>query len=154
MVTVQTIENIKKGSKITYFNGIYAMILGVLYIILFKLILIINFSNIAIVWDVFARYNSALYFLFVKLIIFKGLLIFAMGVAITYLSNYIIKKKDKAAWVVLFILGIIFWTSLLVLEILDRNIYTASAVGIGWIIFLIGMLIPMGYYMQKGYEDY
>lgn len=154
MLTIETVENIKKGSWITFYNGIYAMILGILNIALFRYILKMDFRAIDVVQQVFSKYNPALNFMFVKLVILKGIFIFTVGIAIVYLSNYIIKKKDKAAWIILFLIGIIFWPALLAIEVLNKNLYTGIAVFIGWMTFIIGMIIPMKYYLKKDYGEY
>jgi uncharacterized membrane protein YgdD (TMEM256/DUF423 family) len=90
----------------------------------------------------------------IELIVLKAILVIALGITIIYLSNFILKKKDKTAWVILFIIGLIFWPSLLTLEFLDRNIFTVIACFIGWLSFIIGMLLPIKYYLQKEYPDY
>lgn len=154
MLTIRTLENIKRGARITTFNGIYAILLGIVYLGFFKLILKQNFEAISVVWQVFAKYNPAINSLFIKLMIIKGLFIITLGIVIIYLSTYILKKKDKATWVALFIIGLIFWPSLLTFEILDKNWYTAGAAFFGWLTFIIGMLIPIGYYMQREETDY
>lgn len=154
MLTIQTVQNIKKGSWITMYNGIYAMILGIVYICLIDVIIKMNFRAIDAVWQVFAKYNPQLSNMIIRVLILKGFLVFAIGVAIVYLSNYIMKKKDKSAWVVLFIIGLVFWGVLLTVEFLDGNIYTIIAASFGWLTFIIGMLIPLKYYMQKEYIEY
>ncbi len=154
MLTIQTVQNIKRGSRITYFNGIYAMVLGLLYIIFYKFIIKMNFNAIDTIWQVFVKYNEGLSQLLIRLLILKGILILLVGFAIVCISNYIIKKKEKSAWVVLFVIGLVFWAALLVVEFLDGNIYTIIAATIGWIMFVIGMLIPLKYYLQKEYIEY
>lgn len=154
MLTIRTVDNIKRGSKITSFNGIYALILGILYLGFIIPILKTNFRKINVVWQVFSKYNPELNRMMIELMIIKGVLIIAIGIAIIYLSNYILKKKDKTAWVILFIIGLIFWPSILTIEILDKNIYTIIASFVGWLTFIIGMLIPIRYYLQREYPEY
>jgi hypothetical protein len=154
MLTIQTIQNIKRGSRITYFNGLYAIILGLVYIAFFKLILKINFRNIDSIWEVFSKYNPEISGLLVRLFLLKAVFIIVMGIIIIYLSKYILKKKDKNAWFVLFIIGVIFWASLVTLEAFDKNWYTIGAASIGWIIFIIGMLLPIKYYIEREYNEY
>lgn len=154
MPTLKTLENIKTGGRITLFNGIYAILFSIVYLIFFKFILKTNFKAMDIVWQVFSKYNPSINSLIVKLMILKGIFILAIGILIIYLSSYILKKKDKASWIILFIIGLIFWPSLLTFELLDKNIYTAIASFIGWLTFIIGMLIPIKYYTQTEYEEY
>jgi hypothetical protein len=154
MLTVQTVQNIKRGSRITLINGIYAIILGILYSSLYRFIIKTNFHSIDAIWQVFSKYNPDISALFIKLLIIKGLFIISIGIMIIYLSSYIIKKKDKSAWFVLFLIGLIFWGSLLTVEILDKNVYTIVLSGIGWLMFIIGMLLPIKYYLERDYEDY
>jgi len=154
MLTIKTVENIKRGAWITYINGIYAIILGVIYLSFFRFLLKTNLKAIGVVWQVFAKYNPEINALFIRLIILKGIFIIAIGILIIYLSDYIFRKKDRGTWISLFVIGLIFWGSLLTFEIFDKNIYTISLVAIGWIGFIIGMLIPIRYYTQKDYGDY
>jgi len=154
MLTIRTLEKIKRGSWITLINGIYTVLFGILYMALMMFILKINFHRIDIVWQVFVKYNPAINFMIVRLMILKSIFIIAIGIIITYLSNYILRKKEKPAWVILFIVGIIFWPALLTMEFLEGNIYTGVAAFIGWISFIIGMLIPIRYYTQREYDEY
>lgn len=154
MLTIRTLEKIKRGSWITLINGVYAVLFGILYMALMMFILKINFHKIEIVWQVFVKYNPAINFMIVRLMILKSIFIIAIGIIITYLSNYILRKKEKPAWVILFIVGIIFWPALLTMEFLDGNIYTSIAAFVGWISFIIGMLIPIRYYTQREYDEY
>lgn len=154
MITIRTVENIKLGSKITFFNGIYAVLLGILYIAFYPWILNENFKAINKIWQLFYKYNPEISFLYVMSIILKGVLIISLGIAIIYLSNFIIKRKDRPAWIILFIIGIIFWPALLIIEALTKNIYTIIAAFIGWLTFIMGMLIPIRYYLQRSYSEY
>jgi hypothetical protein len=154
MLTVKTLQNIKRGAWFTIFNGIYAVLFGILYVALFSFILRNNFSAIDVVWQVFAKYNPSISQLIVKLMIFKGIFIITIGILIIYLSIYLLKKKDRDTWIMLFIIGLLFWPSLLTFEVLDGNWYTASAVTVGWITFIIGMLIPIKYYSNREFTDY
>lgn len=154
MLTIQTVENIKKGSQITLFNGIYAILVGILYLIFTFPLVKMNFRSIDVIWQIFSKYNPELSFMVIQMMIFKGIMIIATGIMIIYLSNYIIKKKDKTAWVILFLVGLIFWPTILTLEIMSKNFYTIVASFIGWLTFVIGMLIPLKYYMQKEYPEY
>ena len=154
MLTIRTLQQIKRGAWFTLINGIYVILFGILYIALMNFILKINFKGIEIVWQVFAKYNPAINGMIIRLIILKGIFIIALGIMMIYLSSYILKKKEKATWIMLFIVGLIFWPSLLTFEILDHNVYTITASLIGWITFIIGMLLPIRYYMQRDYTEY
>ena len=154
MITANTVQSIKFGSKITIFNGIYAILLGIVYLGFSKLILLENFRVIDVVWQVFSKYNPSISWMLVKLMIIKGVFIITLGIVIVYLSTYILKRKDKPTWIMLFIIGLIFWPSMLAFEILDKNWYTTAAFLLGWISFIVGMLIPVKYYLQKDYQEY
>ena len=153
MITIQTVENIKKGGKITLANGIYAIILGICYIIFYDYIMNISFKNYDFLWHTFTEYNPEISNFFLYTFMSKGIFMISLGICIIYFSNFIIKKKDKTAWVVLFIIGLVFWASLLTFEIFTRNIYLIVASFIGWLMFILGMTIPLKYYTQK-VEDY
>ena len=122
MLTIKTLERIKQGAWLTLINGIYTILFGVVYMALMSFILKINFRHIEIVWQVFQKYNPDVNSMIVRLVILKGIFIIVIGIVIVYLSNYILKKKEKMAWVILFILGIIFWPAVLTMEFSDSNI--------------------------------
>jgi len=155
MVTIRTVQNIKLGSRITFANGVYAILLGIFYLVFTNFIMKINFRAIdGISWGFFDKFNPQIGWLFFRLFILLGLVLIAVGACIIYLSHIIAKKKEKDFWVVLFIIGIIFWTGLFVIEALNRNIYTIVLSFFGWLTFIIGMLIPIGYYLEKPYKEY
>jgi hypothetical protein len=154
MFTIQTLENIKRGSRITFINGIYAILIGISYILLMIPILKRNFRAIDVVWQVFSKYNPQLSNIILQMMILKGIMMIAFGIVIIYLSSYILKRKDKAAWIILFIIGLMVWASLMIIEIFTKNPYVIIANFIGWITFIIGMLIPIKYYLQKEYPEY
>ena len=155
MLTIETLEKIKTGARITLFNGIFAIIFGVVYFGFMNIILKYNMRIIDVVWQVFYKYNNELASIIVHLTILKCLFIIIMGIIIIYLSNYILKRKDRVAWVMLFVVGgIIFWPAILTIEILDKNFYAVIASAIGWITFIMGMTIPIRYYMQRQYTEY
>jgi hypothetical protein len=155
MVTIRTVQNIKLGAKITFVNGIYAIICAILYFIFFEFLMTINFSKIeGASWGFFDKFNPAIGSLFFRLFLLVALVIIAMGAAIMYLSYNIMKKKEKDLWVVLFIVGMIFWTGLFTIETLNKNYYTMIFSFIGWLSFIIGMLIPIKYYLEKPYTEY
>jgi len=154
MVTIQTIENIKRGSKITLFSGIYAIFVGLFYIFFYNWIMYNNFRKIDSIWQIFTKYNPEISNFFFYLFLSKGLFIIALGICVIYLSIFIMRKKDKTAWVILFVIGLVFWAALLTIEMLTKNVYTISLSFIGWLIFIIGMIIPIKYYTQKSYDEY
>jgi len=154
MLTIRTLEHIKLGSKITILNGIYAILFGLYYIIFFRFILSTDFSAIKSVWGFFDKYNPSISWLLIKFSILFGVLIISGGIAIVYFSLYILRKKEKEAWIVLFIIGIIFWSGIFIIELLNKNFYNLSAGFIGWITFIIGMIIPIRYYTTKTYEGF
>lgn len=154
MFTIRTLEKIKTGSKLTLANGIYALAYGILYLILLGIIARMNFRAIGKAWTVFKEYNPEMASIFLRLMVAKAILIIALGIAIIYLSVHILKKKDKKAWVILFLIGLILWPPLLTLEIMDKNLYGAIISFIGWLSFIIGMLIPIKYYLEKEYPAY
>lgn len=154
MLTIKTLENIKLGARITLINGIYAAFVGAFYMLFFNFVLKTNMKAIDVIWQVFAKYNPEVNSLFVRLMILKGVFIIAIGVLLASLSYYILKKKDRGTWITLFIVGLIFWPSILTFEVLDKNIYLIIADIIGWITFLIGMFIPFKYFIREDYEGY
>ena len=154
MLTIQTVENIKRGSKITLFNGIYTIILAIVYLSTLRIIAKMNFKVINVVWQVFDKYNPTITFLFIKLMILKSIFMLIFGIIIIAFSIYLMRRKDKTAWVILFFTGLLFWASLLTLDIMDKNPYTITASFIGWLMFIIGMLIPIRYYLEREYTDY
>lgn len=154
MVNIRTIENIKLGSKITLYNGIYAVIIGFFYLFFTEFIIKVNFRAIDSIYQLFDKYNPEISALFTKILVLQGILIITLGACIIYLSAYIIKKKDKVAWAILFPIGLIFWGGLLAVEILNKNVYTIVFSLIGWVSFIIGMVLPYKYYLRKSYEEY
>lgn len=154
MITANTVESIKFGSKITIFNGIYAILLGIFYLSLFPWIMKEKFNAIDKIWTIFSRYNPEISGLYIKTFILSAILMIALGICIIYLSYFILKRKDKTAWIILFVIGIILWPCILLVDILNKNIFFIVLSFIGWLTFIIGMLIPIKYYLQKGYNEY
>lgn len=155
MVTIRTVQNIKLGARITFANGVYALLLGAFYMFFAEFILKINFRAIdGISWGFFDKFNPAIGSMFVRLFILVSLIIFATGIFIIYMSHVISKKKEKDFWIILFIIGIIFWSGLFTIEALNKNIYTILLSFTGWLWFVIGMLIPIKYYLEKPYDTY
>jgi len=149
MVTIRTIENIKLGSKITLINGIYAILLGIFYLIYKEFILKISFRAFDASWGFFDRYSPEISALFSRLFILVGLIIIASGICIIYLSYQIHRKKEKDLWIVLLVIGMIFWSGLFIIEALNKNVYTTALSFIGWLSFIIGTVIPIKYYVQR-----
>ena len=154
MITIRTVENIRRGANITLWNGILAFGLGLFYLIFIKFLLKENFYYIGTVWQVFSKYNPEIGFLFIKMMILKAILVISIAITLIFLSNHVLRKKDRNSLLILFVVGIIFWPSLLTFEILDKNLYTIIPAFIGWISFIIGILIPIRYFMQRSYTDY
>ena len=102
----------------------------------------------------FDKNNPEISALFTKILFLQGILILTLGACIIYLSAYILRKKDKAAWAILFPIGVIFWGGVLIVEILNKNIYTITLSFIGWITFIVGMIIPYKYYTRKTTDEY
>lgn len=154
MLTIRTVENIKRGSKITLFNGLYAMVYGIISLCLMDIFIKRDFRDISVVWQVFAKYNPEIANMLFRFIIIKSILIIIVGIMIIALSNYILKKKDKTAWVTLFVTGLMFWGSLLTVDIMQGNLITIIISLVGWIMFIIGILLPVRYYLQRDYTEY
>jgi hypothetical protein len=154
MITANNVQTIKLGSKITIFNGIYAILLVIFYISLFPWIMKEKFNAIDKIWTIFNKYNPEISGLYIKSSMLSAVFIIALGICIIYLSYFILKRKDKTAWIILFVIGIILWPCILLVDILNKNIFLIVLSFIGWLMFIIGMLIPIKYYLQKGYNEY
>ena len=148
------IQRVKQGARITFYNGIYMVLIGLFTMIFIKLNMTINFSRLPEGWGFFAKYNPEVAHIFFLFNIALGILTIANGIVICYLSDFIIKRKDKMAWVVLFVSGIISWAGLLTISILFRNWTTIVLTFIGWASFVFGMLLPIKYYLEKNYREY
>jgi hypothetical protein len=154
MTYYETLEKVKLGARINYYNGIYALVLGFVFIALSNVIVKMNFNRINIVWKVFSQYNSDISSIITRFMIFKGLFIILAGIFFIYLSAHIYKRKEKTAWLVLSAIGLLFWSSLLIMEILDRNILMIILSSIGGISFIIGLIFPIRYYLLDiGYSS-
>jgi len=154
MITADTVKSIKFGSKITIYNGIYAILLGIFYISLFPWVMKEKFSSIDKIWTIFDKYNPEISGLYIQNSILSSILIIALGICIIYLSYFILRRKDKTAWIILFVIGITLWPSILLMDILNKHLFFIILSFIGWATFIIGMLIPIKYYFQKGYNEY
>ncbi|MFA5174534.1 MAG: hypothetical protein WC438_05115 [Candidatus Pacearchaeota archaeon] len=148
------IQRVKQGARITLYNGIYMIVLGAIYIAFVKYIMKSNFQAIDSIWKLFEKYNPKLANLFLYYNVIIGIFLISLGIIIIYVSYFIYKRKDKASWVILFLSGIIGWAGLLVVSILIKNPLLITLSGIGWATFILGMVLPIKYYLEKGYREY
>lgn len=148
------IQRVKQGAKITFYNGIYMILFGFVYIFISDYNMRVNFRSITELWGFFLRYNHNLSVLFIIFNILIGILMISNGIFIIYLSDFIIKRKEKITWVILFLSGIISWVGILIINILLKNWSLIAISAIGWLSFVIGMIIPIRYYLEKSYREY
>lgn len=148
------IQRVKQGARITLYNGVYMILLGIYYIFFIKTNMKIIFSSINLLWGFFTRYNNNIAYFIQLFNILIGILLISQGIVIVYLSDFIIKRKEKMTWTILFLSGIISWAVLLVTSILLNNWFLSIITGIGWLSFLIGMVLPIRYYLEKNYKEY
>jgi len=148
------IQRVKQGARITLYNGVYMIILGIYYIFFIKTNMKITFESIYLLWGFFTRYNGNVAYFFFLFNILIGILLISQGILIIYLSDFIIKRKEKMTWTMLFLSGIITWAVLLVISILLSNWLLSILTGIGWLSFLLGMVLPIKYYLEKNYREY
>ena len=148
------IKRVKQGAKITYYNGVYTIIFGVFYIFFVKFNMTSNFNSTKSLWGFFARYNPEISYLFILFNILIGLFLISAGITTMYLSDFILKRKEKITWVILFISGLISWGGLLTISFLFKNTILITLSVIGWLSFILGMLLPIRYYLEKGYREY
>ena len=148
------IRRVKQGAKITLYNGIYMILFGIFYISFFQISMKINFNSIDQLWGFFAKFNPQIAHIFYLLNILIGIFLISSGILIIYLSDFIIKRKEKMTWVMLFISGIIIWAGLLTITILLKNYILIILSLIGWLMFVFGMLLPINYYLEKSYREY
>jgi len=148
------IQRVKQGARITYANGIYMMFLGLFLIFFDNMNMKTNFTAINQLWGFFSKFNAEIASLFILFHILIGTLLFSSGIIFLYLSDYIIKRKEKMTWVMLFIIGIIDWVALLIVAVVLGNTILIVLTAIGWAMFIFGMLLPINYYLQKSYREY
>ena len=148
------IQIVKLGARITYINGIYSIIIGIFLIFFHNFNMKSNFNSIGQLWGFFSKFNPEIAKIFVLFNTLTGILILSSGIIIIYLSDFIIKRKDKMTWVLLFVFGIINWAALLTITILLKNLILIILAFIGWVSFIFGMLIPIKYYLEKNYREY
>ena len=139
---------------ITFYNGIYMILLGIYFILLKNFNMSANFDVISELWGFFHRYSYKIAYLFFLFNILLGIFFISIGIFIIYLSDFIYKRKEKMTWVVLFLGGITTWGGILIMSILFRNIYLIILSFIGWLSFIFGMLLPIKYYIEKPYREY
>jgi len=148
------IRKVKQGAKITLFNGIYMVLIGLFYNFFINLNMKINFNSISKLWGFFLRYSPKISYLFKMFNHFIGILLISLGMIIIYFSYFIIKRKEKMAWAILFLSGIVFWAGFLILSILLKNSLHIILAAFGWVSFVIGMVLPIRYYVTKNYREY
>jgi hypothetical protein len=146
------VKLIKSGSIITLYNGIYAVVYGLLLIIFHKIVLSEYFRKIPLNWEIFAENFPKRASLHVSFLLIQAFLLISFGIFIAYLSYFILKRKDKLAWVILFLGGIISWAGLFIVNVLTGSWIIMVFSFIGWASFVIGMTIPIKYYIQKGIQ--
>ncbi len=148
------IVRVKQGAKTTFYNGIYMIFFGFFYILSVRFNMTQNFNSINELWGFFAKFNPKISYLFFLFNVIIGLFLVSTGIFITYLSDFIIKRKEKITWVILFIAGLIAWGGLVTISILFKNWILITLSVVGWTTFVIGMLLPIQYYLEKGYREY
>lgn len=148
------IQRVKQGAKITLYNGVYIILFGIFHIFFAEYNMKNNFQAIDSIWRLFVKYNPQIYKLFILSNISLGILMVSIGVFILYLSYFIIKRKDKLAWSILLVSGIISWIGLLIISLLFKNWTLIILSSIGFVMFVFGMLLPARYYLEKNYLEY
>jgi len=148
------IRRVKQGAKITLYNGVYMILFGIFYISFFTINMKTNFNSIDQLWGFFAKFNPQIAHMFYLFSILIGIFLISMGILIIYLSDFIIKRKEKMTWVLLFISGIISWVGLLAITFFLKNYLLIILSFIGWLMFIFGMLLPINYYLEKNYREY
>jgi len=148
------VKLIRYGSLISLYNGIYAIAYGVLIFLFSKVFIAEYFRNAPVRWFFFSKtfpYNAKLYS---YLLIINAFFIISLGIFIIYLSYFILKRKDKLAWVILFTAGILSWAGLFIMNILLKNWVLMALSFIGWVSFAVGMVLPINYYIRKEYPEF
>jgi len=148
------IRKVKQGARITFYNGIYMILFGIFYIVFVKFNMKKSFNAINELWGFFSKFNPEISYLFYLFNVIIGLFLISTGIFTMYLSDFIMKRKEKMTWVVLFLSGLISWVGLLAISFLFKNPLLIGLSFVGWIIFIVGMLLPIRYYLEKGYREY
>ncbi len=151
---LMNIKRVKQGSQITFYNGLYMILLGLYFIIFINYNMRGNFGAVSELWGFFSKFNSDIAFIFLLFNVIIGIFLITHGINIMYLSDFIYKRKEKMAWVILFTSGIISWAGLLTIMVLFRNWLLIVLSFVGWLSFVIGMLLPIRYYLEKKYREY
>ena len=145
---------IRTGALITLYNGIYAIFYGILIFVFKNIILTEYFSKVPVPWHIFSRSFPKRADLYYSLLITNAFFLIVFGIFIIYMSYFILKRKDKLAWVVLFFAGIFGWASLFIINFMKGSWFMTIASFIGWGSFVIGMILPIGYYLRKEYPGF
>jgi len=140
---------IKLGSVITLYNGIYAIFLGFFFIFFSKALISGYFESFPAVWEILVKKWISDFSQYFLILISTGFLLISFGIFIICLSVFIIKRKDKLAWAILFLGGLIGWAGLFIINIIAKNLNMFILSFIGWVSFVLGMVIPIKYYLQK-----
>ena len=147
------IKLIRASSIITLYNGIYALFYGLFIIIFNKVIISEYFRKIPVIWKVFEESFPFGARLYTSLLLMNAFFLISLGICIIYLSYFILKRKDKLAWAVLFLIGIVGWASWFVINLIMGSWLITILSFIGWASFVIGMVIPLKYYLGKSYPN-
>lgn len=110
------------------------------------------FGKIPLNWRIFAENFPKRAGLHVSFLLMQAFLLISFGIFIVYLSYFILKRKDKLAWVILFLGGIVGWAGLFLINVIIGSWMIRIFSFIGWVSFVIGMTIPIKYYIQKGIQ--
>jgi len=148
------IKRVKQVANTTFYNGIYMIFLGIFYILFVKFNMNSNFESISELWGFFSKFNPEISYLFYLFNVLIGLFLVSTGITTIYLSDFIYKRKEKMTWVILFLSGIISWGGLFAISILFQNWILITMSFVGWLSFIIGMLLPIKYYLEKSYREY
>ena len=148
------ISRVKQGAKITFYNGGFMILFGLFYTFFIKFNMMQNFNAISELWGFFSKFNPEITQLFVLFNILIGLFLISTGIIIMYLSDFIVKRKDKMTWVILVFSGAIAWGGLLIISFLFKNTVLITLSLIGWLSFILGMFLPIRYYLEKNYREY
>jgi len=143
------IRLIRLGSIITLLNGIYAIILGLFFVFYSRFLISGYFKQFPEIWEILVKKWLSDISQYNLILIYTGLLLVSFGIFIIYLSVFIMRTRDKLAWVVLFSGGIVAWAGLFVANILAKNLIVTIISLVGWVSFIIGMIIPIKYYLRK-----
>ena len=134
---------------ITLINGIYAIFLGLFFVFYSRFLILEYFERFPEIWAILVQKWLSEISQYNLILIYTGLLLISLGIFIIYLSVFIMKTRDKLAWVILFSGGIVAWAGLFVVNIIAKNFLVIGLSLVGWVSFIIGMLIPIKYYLKK-----